>query len=454
MVVGIQVDGRLIAALAVMATLIALVGSRCADAAVYWGSSVDGVGAANLDGSNPIWDYMYSPGVSEMQGPACGVVIGTEYLYWAAPGSIVRRKLEGEGFYPAAIVPHLDSPCGLTADGSHLYWTYSGGHPPTVAGAGSIGRANFDGSEVTTNFITGLERPCGIAVEGGHVFWVGRGPLFGSGIGRANLDGSGAQSTFIPAAAAVLGCGIAASGGHLYWGQGNAIARANLEGGELDPNFIPGTGLVEAIAIGAGHIYWASETQGSMGRANLDGSEANSAWLPTGERELDGIAVDEGSTPPFLTLPSRSIEPDTKVEYNVRSGAVRFGVYVPPEGPLARPSPPQGELRVTSPGLSWAVLPGSVASATHGGAYDWQVRVRSGSGAVGRRIRTQLRLRGEARATVQLSYSAPRAYPVEGTMTLTLRRYPGAAAVWTNHPHLPKIKPKPKRSGKHSARAK
>jgi hypothetical protein len=410
-------------------------------AAVYWGSSRDGVGAANLDGSDPQSDYFYSPTITDSQGSACGVAVNSEFLYWAAPGGISRRRLDGEGFYPATIVPHLNRPCGLALDGSHVYWGNPGGNPPSGPGAGSIGRANLDGSEATNAFIAGLEGPCDITVGGDHVFWVEHGtvPEWG-GIGRASLDGSAPQRSFIPFPTRNPSCGLTASGGYLYWGQGEAIARANLEGGEMNEAFIPDTGVVEGIAVQAGHIYWAADwpdETSSVGRANLDGSEANPNWIRTSEPELGGVALDERPTPPYLVLPSRPLALVPNLEYNLRSGSALLGVYVPPHGPLATPSPPQGQLTVTSRGLSWKVFGSTVPHAAHGGSYLWQVRIRSGRGAVGRRIRAQLRSRGWARVTVHLSYTQERVYPVEATRKLILRRYHGARAGWVKHPGPP-----------------
>jgi hypothetical protein len=432
--------GRLIVAIATMALLATTIGTTRAAAAVYWGSGRDGVGAANLDGTNPQWNYFYAPLIA--QGPACGVAVNSEFLYWAAPGGIARRRLEGEGFYPATVVPHLDGPCGLALDGSHLYWGNLGGHPPLSSRVGSIGRANLDGSEATSTFITGLERPCDITVAGDHIFWVEHGrtnPEWG-GIGRASLDGSGPQRPFVPFPAPNSSCGLTASGGYIYWGEGGGIARANLDGGEVNRSFIPNTGYVEGIAIQAGHIYWAAawpNAGSSVGRANLDGSEANPAWIPISEQELGGVAVDERPAPPYLVLPSRPLDLVPNLEYNLRSGAVQLGVYVPPQGPVPFPSPPQGELTVTSPGLAWKVLGSTVAHAAHGGYYLWQVRIRSGRGPVGRRIRAQLRRRGWARVTVRLSYTQERVYPVEASRKMILRRYRGAPAGWVKHPGPP-----------------
>lgn len=215
---GIRGWVKSVAVMAAMALLCASTGAPRAKAAVYWGSGRDGVGAANLDGSNPQWDYFYWPYPAESQGPPCGVAVNSEYLYWAAPGGIGRRNLNSEGLYPATIVPHLDGPCGLALDGGHIYWGDRGGHPPSGPRAGSLGRANLDGSEANNTFVTGLERPCDVTVGGGHVYWIEDG-----GIGRANLDGSNPERPFIPLSARNGGCGLTASGGYLYWGQNGAI---------------------------------------------------------------------------------------------------------------------------------------------------------------------------------------------------------------------------------------
>ena len=219
------------------------------------------------------------------------------------------------------------------------------------------------------------------------------------------------------------GCGLAASDGYLYWSQDGAIARANLQGGEVEDAFIPEAGGLDGIAVQAGPHLWAASRPGgssSIGRANLDGSGADPAWIPSGELELGGVAVDERPAPPSLALPSRPIRLVSNVQYNLRSGAVLLGVYVPPQGPLPSPSPPQGQLAVTSPGLSWKVFTSTALLPSQGGSSLWQVRICSGSGAVGRGIRAQLRRRGWARVTVRLSYTQERVYPVEVTRKLIL----------------------------------
>lgn len=431
-----------ISVLAMLVFLCIAVGTTRATAAVYWGSSVDGVGAANLDGSGPQWSYFYWPFSSESSGPARDVAVNSKYLYWTGYEGIGRRKLDGDGVYPATIVPHLKWPGGLAMDESHIYWTNPGGDPFLGQQAGSLGRANLDGSEATNTFVTGLESPCDVTVGGDYVFWVEhRFPSGWDGIGRASLDGSSPQRPLIPLSTLNRSCGLAASGDFLYWGQDDAIARANLDGGEVNEAFIPNTGFADGIAIHAGHIYWNAQWPGgtsSIGRANLDGSEANPTWITSSESGLRGIALDARPTPPYLTLPSRPIRIVPSVEYNLRSGAALLGVFVPPPGSPSVSSPPQGKLKVVSRGLNWKVFGSTVPHPADGGAYLWQVRIRSGHGVIGRRIRTQIRHRGWARVKVRLSYTQERVYPVEATRKLILRRYRGASAGWVKHPHPPK----------------
>jgi len=432
---------QLVSLIAAVALLFpAFGGSTRAAAAVYWGSS-SGLGAANLDGSDPQWNYFYWPYANESQGPACGVAVNSEYLYWASPEGIARRKLEGEGIYPGTVVPHLHGPCGVALDQSHLYWANLALPANAAPRTGSIGRANLDGSEATT-LVTGLEHPCAVALGGDHLFWFERRPSgqdFG-GVGRAGLDGSSPQRLFVPFHNVNPGCGLAASGGYLYWEQDEAIARANLQGGEVEETFIPKAGLVDGIAVQSGYIYWVTRGplgNASIGRARLDGSEADPTWITSGELEFGGIAVDDRPTAPYLILPSRSIRFAQNVEYNLRSGALLLGVYVPPQGPPGSPSPPQGRLEVRSPWLSWKISAGTSSLAAEGGSYLWQVRIRSGRGQVGRRIRLQLRRRGWAPVKVTLVYETERVYPVEATRKLILRRYPGARGGWVKHPGPP-----------------
>jgi hypothetical protein len=68
--------------------------------------------------------------------------------------------------------------------------------------AGTIARANLDGSGVNESFITGASRPCGVAVDAAHIYW-----SQAMTVGRANLDGSGINQSFIGPVR--ISCGVA-----------------------------------------------------------------------------------------------------------------------------------------------------------------------------------------------------------------------------------------------------
>jgi hypothetical protein len=396
--------------------------------AVYWGSDRDGIGAANLDGSAPQWNYFYS---WESPGPACGVAVNAEFLYWSAPGGIVRRRLDGEGFYPWAVVPTLYAPCGVALDQSHIYWVKPEVYTPLGPTVGSLGRANLDGTGVDDSFVTDVKEPCDLALSGGYVYWMEE-----DGIGRARLDGSNPERSFIPFSNWASDCGLAASDTYLYWVEGETIARANLDGGGIHHAFIPDAGPVNGIALDSGHIYWAGgvlNSTGSIGRANLDGTQADPVWISSSGDLPRGVAVDARPTPPYLILPSRPLRFRENVFYNLRSGAALVGVYVPPQGQLSRLSP-QGQLTVTSPGLSWRVFGSTARLASEGNYSLWWIRIRSGKGAVGRRIRSQLRRRGWARVKLRVAYTQERVYPETMTHRVVLRRYAHARAGWVQHP--------------------
>ena len=75
--------------------------------------------------------------------------------------------------------------------------------------AGSIGRANLDGSGANSSFITGAAEPFGITVDYDHIYWTNYyncdyqtqppSGCAGGTIGRANLDGSAVNQAYITA---------------------------------------------------------------------------------------------------------------------------------------------------------------------------------------------------------------------------------------------------------------
>jgi hypothetical protein len=61
--------------------------------------------------------------------------------------------------------------------------------------AGTIGRADLDGTGVTPNFITGANGPTAVVVDGAHIYWTN---FDSNTIGRADLDGTGINQSSSP----------------------------------------------------------------------------------------------------------------------------------------------------------------------------------------------------------------------------------------------------------------
>lgn len=154
---------------------------------------------------------------------------------------------------------------------AYVYWT--------DGSAGTIGRANLDGSGVDPDFIAGATAPRGIAVDEHHVYWAGA-----TTIGRADLDGSDVDHDFVTAAAA----GLAVDGSFLYFTTATGIGRASLDGSPVDHSFITGEQAPFGLAVNDQHLYW-SNANGAIRRANLDGSGVST---PAAAAEAGGLAVD------------------------------------------------------------------------------------------------------------------------------------------------------------------
>ena len=149
------------------------------------------IGRANLDGTANDPSFIPSPG-----GYPCGVTIDGSYIYWGHDGFIGRSDLNGSNPDPTWL-PGPDGACGVAVDGSHIYWANES-DPATT-----IGRANLDGNPATVDnaFITGADLPCGVAVFDGKIYWGNFGHDAGPDtIGRANVDGSNVNQNFITGA--------------------------------------------------------------------------------------------------------------------------------------------------------------------------------------------------------------------------------------------------------------
>jgi hypothetical protein len=190
--------------------------------------------------------------------------------------------------------------------------------------AGTIGRANLDGTGVDQRFIAVVEPPFAVAVDAAHVYWTNyaAGTIGAGTIGRANLDGTGVDRSFITGAHGPSG--VAVDAAHVYWANGGAdsIGRANLDGTGADHSFIAGPRFPLGVAVDAAHVYWADGVFETIGRAELDGTGVDRSFI-TGADAPVGVAVD--------ALRSFSFG---KAKKNKRRGTAKLVVKLPGSGEL------------------------------------------------------------------------------------------------------------------------
>jgi hypothetical protein len=160
---------------------------------VYWANNTNGsIGRANLDGSAVANDFI--PGATDPEG----VAVDGQHVYWGNYGgnTIGRANLDGNG-PQQNFVTGANGPTGVAVDGAHIYWSSTNNN--------SIGRVNLDGSTgKNLNFIPDpiALNTEGVAVFGGFIYFTtGNNPGQPGTIGRANVDGSNANSNFITTAA-------------------------------------------------------------------------------------------------------------------------------------------------------------------------------------------------------------------------------------------------------------
>jgi hypothetical protein len=147
---------------------------------VYWANHADAtIGRASVDGTQVDQGFVSSPYAPAGAPSALDVAVDSDHVYWSSSSTqgIGRANLDGSGGQLDWLF-RVDQPYGVDVDGAHIWW----------ANGGTVGRANLDGTDIVTGFITtGGLNASGLAVDRAHVYWSD--PRLG--IGRANLDGTG-----------------------------------------------------------------------------------------------------------------------------------------------------------------------------------------------------------------------------------------------------------------------
>ncbi len=206
---------------------------------VYWTNpNIGAIGRANVDGSGVNEHF-----ISGLSQP-WGVAVDGSHIFWTdrSRDSIGRANLDGSGVDQDFITnanssnAGLSDPVGLAVQGGFLYWT--------DAVAGTIGRARVDGSDADGSFVSlpAFDTPGGLAADGSHLFFTNTDQFYGTHtIGRVSLDGSGLDVSFVPLAGDGSGQVDETPDGLLVWanGVGHAIGAANSDGSAPSSTRIP-----------------------------------------------------------------------------------------------------------------------------------------------------------------------------------------------------------------------
>jgi hypothetical protein len=211
------------------------------------------------------------------------------YVYWGDPqaGTIGRANLDGTNLTDSFI--HTGgSPLQLAINSSYIYWANESG--------GAIGRAKLDGTQVEPAFITVIGKPTGVAVSSEYIFW----STVAGNIGRAKLDGTEAKPNLITGVG--VPCGVAVDSGSVYWQSNLAlkgvIGRAPFTGISPQSEFVKETGSAGAcgVAVNSANIFWANtgflnSNATEIGRANASDGKAVNPSLIGDANGPYGVAV-------------------------------------------------------------------------------------------------------------------------------------------------------------------
>jgi virginiamycin B lyase len=214
---------------------------------IYWttanGGTATYIGRADLDGKDVNPKFINTAGDN-----VCGVAVNSTYIYWVGDvGTYIgRANLDGTDVNPEFIEVGTRV-CGLAVTKSDIYWAnYDDGE---------IGRANIDGSDPNSDAID-VGSVVGIAIEGDYVYFTSNG---GTTIGRVKLNGSDLDTNFITGLNGEQAF-LAADSQYIFWANadvsggysGTTIGRANIDGSDVNQSFITGAHGPFGIAVTGG----------------------------------------------------------------------------------------------------------------------------------------------------------------------------------------------------------
>jgi hypothetical protein len=259
-----------------------------ANAYIYWADAQNPprIQRADNDGTNRVENFVLPAGASDI----FGVAVDANYIYWTDPtaGTIGRANLDGSNANNA-FIDEIPRPMGLAVDAGHIYWASDN---PNNATVDYLYKANLNGTTPTViyTFAAGLN-PMGIAVDSTYIYWTQRG---NGKLGRATLNFSTSNQSWITATSPSA---VAVNASHVYWANfvnapsDSSIGRANIGSTSQNQSFVTGAKSPYGIALDSSYLYWGNSDTTSIGRSGLDGSSPNQSFV-TNAGDVRSIAAN------------------------------------------------------------------------------------------------------------------------------------------------------------------
>jgi hypothetical protein len=188
-------------------------------------------------------------------------------------------------------------PLAAGAPSSGIYWSHPG---PTIDSAGSIWRADFDGSNIQAIVTQGLNAPWPVVadVSTHKIYW---GDVNRERIQRANLDGTSMETivsgpiSFIDNPA---GIAVDSDNQQLYWTDFviDKIARTDLVT-HTTVTLVTGEKRIPLgidLDLDAGQMYWVDASTSKLRRAQLDGTSVQDVLTGLNNPRDVKIDVEQG----------------------------------------------------------------------------------------------------------------------------------------------------------------
>lgn len=240
---------------------------------------------------------------------ACGALVAlcvaspaAADIYWANQGAGTIGRADGDGtavddsFIEGAAV--AASPHAVAVDAGFLYWAHDG--VATDDPAGNIGRAPLsDPTMAAPTFVATAGSPKGMTLDQGGIFWTQVSAGVGA-IGRANVANGVVTGQSHVANIGATPCGLTTDADKFFWALSGAPGQIMRSHGTFPPfsELLPAAfpaGTTDnpcGVAEANGNVYWANQGNDTIGRVDLTGTTLAAA-IPTADSPC-GVAVDGG----------------------------------------------------------------------------------------------------------------------------------------------------------------